>query len=96
MKSLQWLRGWVSPRAVQKEFNEMKNYIEETNCTNKLSYSQKFKECLKGNTLKPFFLIILSFFISQSNGLTAIRPFMIKLFEDLNIPMKASWVSVSP
>lgn len=95
MKSLQWLRGWVSPKAVQHEFNDMKKYIEETQCTHKMSYFQKIQECFKWTTLRPFFLIILSFAISQSNGITAIRPFMVQLFQKFGVPIDASWASVS-
>uniref|UniRef100_U5EU35 Putative transmembrane transport n=1 Tax=Corethrella appendiculata TaxID=1370023 RepID=U5EU35_9DIPT len=108
LKSLQWLRGWVSPTAVDKEFKEMQRYNENSSkcilcqkskvpvkCNHPPpSEFQKFKELLRKRTMKPFILVMVYFGFCQFSGLPAMRPFLVQIFQAYNLPIDASWATV--
>lgn len=107
MKSLQWLRGWVSPKAVEVEFLEMQRYNAHSNACASCQKThakcdhpppnlrEKFKELLRTRTMRPFCIIMGAYFISQFGGLSPIRPFMVQIFKAYSIPMDANWATVS-
>lgn len=107
LKSLQWLRGWVSPKAVEKEFAEMQRYSEHSNkciqcqkanvpCTHPPpALTQKFKELKRKRTLKAFFLVLTLFAIGQFGGILSMRPFMVQIFKAYKVPMDPSWATVT-
>ena len=107
LKSLQWLRGWVEPDVVKKEFKEIQRYNETSNscssCTAKKtnvcvhlpkSILGKLKELSKENARRSILLAILCFLTSNSNGLMAIRPYFEQVFKMFGVPIRPSWVSV--
>lgn len=106
MKSLQWLRGWVKPELVQKEFNEMQNYSAmATSCVScqkgKLKCDHPpptivdlLKELIRKRTLKPFILVMICFAISQFTGATPMRPYMIQIFQTYRVPIDPNWATV--
>lgn len=106
LKSLQWLRGWVSPAAVDKEFNEMIRYNEISNkCTNcekanihcshpPPSIMHKLKELKRKRTLKAFMLVMSLFALGQFNGVLAMRPYLVQLFKAYRVPIDPSWGTV--
>jgi MFS transporter, SP family, solute carrier family 2 (facilitated glucose transporter), member 6 len=107
MKSLMWLRGWVSdPKYVEKEFNEIQRYSDESNrciqclkadvkCTHKAaSSSELMKELLRKRTLKPFTIVISMFVFCQFSGLIAMRPYLVQIFQTFSVPIDASWATV--
>lgn len=107
LKSLMWLRGWVSdPKHVEKEFNEIQRYSDDSNrcvscqksdskCTHKsASSSELMKELLRKRTLKPFTIVITMFLFCQFSGLTAMRPYLVQIFQAFSVPINPSWATV--
>lgn len=107
LKSLMWLRGWVTDsRHVEKEFQEIVRYSEDSNrcvacqksdkkCTHKAASSaQLFKELFRKRTLKPFMLVITMFLFCQFNGLTAMRSYLVQIFQSFSVPIDSSWATV--
>lgn len=107
LKSLQWLRGWVSPKAVENEFNGLVRYNEvskscakcvkaELKCTHPPpTIREQFKELLRKRNLKPFFLLSFAFFIAQFNGMFAMRPYIVQILKAYGIPVSPNWGTVS-
>ncbi|XP_055387594.1 facilitated trehalose transporter Tret1-like isoform X2 [Condylostylus longicornis] len=99
LKSLQWLRGWVSPKAVEKEYQEMQRYSENSNkcqscqksnikCEHPLpTIFDKCKELKRKRTVKAFIVVMGLFTIGQFSGVLAMRPFMVQIFKAYNVPM---------
>lgn len=107
LKSLMWLRGWVSdPKHVEKEFKEIQRYSEdsnrcvscqklETKCEHTSSSVKELaKELLRKRTLKPFTLVMTMFLFCQFSGLSAMRPYFVQIFQAYSVPIDASWATV--
>lgn len=106
LQSLQWLRGWVSERAVAREFAEIKRYSVQSNscmtcqkaglvCPHPpATLREKLRELRRKRTLRPFLLIIGCFFISQFSGMNSIRPYMVQIFEAYGLPIDPNWATV--
>lgn len=107
MKSLMWLRGWVSdPKHVEKEFKEIQRYSEDSNrcvmcqksdskCTHKSGSSQElWKELFRKRTLKPFILVLTMFLFCQFSGLVGMRPYFVQIFQAFSVPIDASMATV--
>jgi MFS family permease len=107
LKSLQWLRGWVSEKAVEKEFVEIQRYSANSNKCTKCQKADiacmhppesplmLFKELIRKRTLKPFLLVIIFFAIGQFSGLPAMRPYLVQIFQTFGFPVDPSWATVS-
>uniref|UniRef100_A0A182R125 Major facilitator superfamily (MFS) profile domain-containing protein n=1 Tax=Anopheles farauti TaxID=69004 RepID=A0A182R125_9DIPT len=108
LKSLQWLRGWVSPKAVEEEFQEMKRYsLNSAKCAlcqksgastcqhPPLTEWTKLKELLRKRNLRPFVLVMLFFVFGQLSGLTGMRPYLVQIFQAYGVPLDANWATVS-
>lgn len=107
LKSLMWLRGWVkNPKYVEKEFNEIVRYSEESNrcvachksnskCTHPPASARELaKELVRKRTLKPFFIVIMMFVFAQFSGLSSMRPYLVQIFQAFAVPIEASWATV--
>ncbi|CRK97315.1 CLUMA_CG010709, isoform A [Clunio marinus] len=107
MKSLMWLRGWVSdPKIVEKEFKEIERYSSDSNrcvscqksdvkCNHKsASTIELLKELFRKRTLKPFSLVMTMFLFCQFSGLSAMRPYLVQIFQAFAVPIDASWATV--
>lgn len=105
-KSLQWLRGWVSPKAVQLEFDELQRYNEMSNACTKCTKAnvkcthpsptttQKLQELLRKRNLKPFVLLSIAFMISQFSGVFAMRPYIVQILKSYGIPISPNRATV--
>ncbi|XP_055542460.1 facilitated trehalose transporter Tret1-like [Wyeomyia smithii] len=107
-KSLQWLRGWVSPQAVEKEFQEMQRYSANaakcTSCQKTQAVEcghpppsewMKLQELMRKRNLRPFVLVMLLFAFGQLSGLTGMRPYLVQIFQAYGVPLDANWATVS-
>lgn len=106
LKSLQWLRGWVSPNAVAKEFDEISRYSENSNkciqcqknnvdCNHPpANLKEKLKELIRKRTLKPFFLLLIYFVILQFSGIHAMRPYLVQIFKAYRVNMDPGQATV--
>lgn len=106
LKSLQWLRGWVAPKAVEEEFKSLMHYNKRSNSCNECikmdlechhprpTILDKIKELSRKRTLKPFLLVLALFFIAQFSGIQAMRPFTVQIMKAYNVPIDANWATV--
>lgn len=81
-KSLQWLRGWVSPQAIHAEYSELEKYSKRSNaCTTCARQSircnhprpklcENLGEFKRKRSLKPFILIVLMQFFVEFSGIS--------------------------
>ncbi|XP_031629200.1 facilitated trehalose transporter Tret1-like [Contarinia nasturtii] len=98
-KSLRWLRGWVSSETVAKEFQDLKRHSKrakscfecikyDLECTHPLpTLSEKFTEFKRRQTLRPFFIVISMFFLTQFTGNLSMRPFIVQIFKAYDSPI---------
>lgn len=105
LRSLQWLLGWVSPKAVENEFSELKRYSEKSiacmNCLNDdvkcphppAALCEKMKEITKKRTLRPFFVVLFCFAITQFTGFNPIRTYLVQLIKAYAIPINLNWAT---
>lgn len=106
LKSLQWLRGWVSPEAVSIEFNEIIRCSEMSNACYDCrrantkcphppsSLAEKMHDLVQIGTRRPFYLLTIAFIVSQFSGLSAIRPFLVQIFQTFAVPMDPNMATV--
>lgn len=106
LKSLQWLRGWVSPNAVQKEFTEIKCYSEfSSRCTKcfkaeikcyhpQPAFLERVKELYRKRIIKPFILIIMLYFFGQFCGASVMRPYLVQIFQTYEVPIDPQYGTV--
>lgn len=104
-KSLQWLRGWVSPQTVHQEFTELQKYSDTSNacvscakqsirCSHsKSTFRDKIKELRRRRNSRPFILMIcLSFFTHFS--VTVLDPYIIQILIALGTPIDPNLTTV--
>lgn len=96
-KALQWLRGWVSPKAVEKEFQELQRYNETCNSCSECeklkvkcshpppSTLKKLKDLKRTRNMKPFLLVLLIFTFTQFTGLPPMRPYLVLILKGKGI-----------
>lgn len=105
IESLQWLRGWVKPAAVQAEYTEITNYIDAASrcdecarrherCTHICSYAEKARDLVRRKTLSPLLLVGIAFCVVHANANSAVRPFLVQVFQTFGVPMDPNWASV--
>jgi hypothetical protein len=95
---------------VRKEFSELVLYSENIKklkggqckaggdggaCSRESAFMRKLRELLKPQTLRPLSLVFMFFFFQQCSGFTAMRPYMVQVFQEFGLPMDAYWVTVS-
>lgn len=107
LKSLQWLRGWVSENIVKTEFDEAKRYSEYSNaCASCIkaklkclhpppTLKEKFTELLRKRTLKPFTILVIISFIGHFSGMYQLLPYTVQILDSYGSPMSPNWASVS-
>lgn len=105
-KSLQWLRGWVSAKEVEKEFAEMQRYSKfstkctpcqksETDCDHpKPGLFGNLKELLRKRTIKPMAIVTMFFAVTQFCGMAGMRPYLVQIFQAYGTPVDPSWATV--
>lgn len=105
-KSLQWLRGWVPPHAVDHEFKELQRYNEQSNACISCSKQKitcvhppptmrdKLLDLLRRRTMKPFLLVLLIFLFSQLSGFSPMRPYLVLILKAYGVPVDPNWATV--
>lgn len=105
-KSLQWLRGWVKPEVVEKEFLELQRYSTNSNRCNPCQKSdqtcthppptliEKMKELIRKRSLKPMFIVTMFFFFCQFSGMSGMRPYLVQIFQAYGAPVNPNWATV--
>lgn len=105
MKSLQWLRGWVTAAHVQTEYTELREFINKSMacgrckqmavpCTHSTGYWTRSREIVEPNTLRPLVIVAVCFVLTLSSSLSGIRPFLVQVVTVFRVPVDANYVSV--
>uniref|UniRef100_A0A1B6CBK7 Major facilitator superfamily (MFS) profile domain-containing protein n=1 Tax=Clastoptera arizonana TaxID=38151 RepID=A0A1B6CBK7_9HEMI len=68
--------------------------VENQQVQKEISLLHRFEVFLQPQVMKPLRLIIFYFFVSHCIGLTAMRPFYVSIFNRMNLPLTAHWVTV--
>lgn len=101
-KSLQWLRGWVSPQTVHKEFVELQNYSKTSNacalcakqtvqCQHpKQTFWQKMKEIKRRRNIRPLIFILWMNICCEFNGSYVLEPYNLQILTTLGSPIEAN------
>lgn len=102
LKALQWLRGWVTPAAVQAEFDELqRSKINAQTCYNcekqhlichhpLPTIVDKIRDLFRRRTLRPFILIASLYVISVFAGITPFRPYIVQILYYYETPVDAN------
>ena len=54
----------------------------------------RIRDLVRPPTLRPLMLVIPFFFFVHFSGLTSIRPFMVHVFEEYQMPVSGEWATV--
>lgn len=107
LKSLQWLRGWVSPKAVEEELLALKRYNENSNSCVQCAKDkvacphppptilEKLKDLGRKRVLKPAVLTFVLFSFVQFTGFPSMRPYLVVILNAYRVPMGGNWSTVS-
>lgn len=105
LKSLQWYRGWVSERAVQKEFIQIQRYratfhtcndcrLNNIQCKHTtLTLNEQFS-AIKESALVPIAMVLLGTLFIIFNGITTFRSYLLQILRTFKIPIDSNWASV--
>lgn len=105
-KSLQWLRGWVSPQKIHNEFTELQNYSrlssaciacvkQSIKCEHpKLTFLDKINEIKRKRTLKPIILVFALHFFYEFCGIIVWQPYIIQVLKAFGTPINANLATV--
>lgn len=105
LKSLQWLRGWVAPELVQKEYQHLKKYSllskscnkcakQSFNCYHEVTLKDKMKQLSRRRILKPFILITTLEFFTQFCGVMSWRPYIIQILNAYAIELNPNITTI--
>lgn len=105
LKSLQWLRGWVTPEQVETEFTEMTRYQStskdtESQSIHKLNHNsiiERFRDLFRYQTFYPFVMICSQFILCVFTGFAPFRPYLVQVLIYYETPIDpnsvVSWIS---
>lgn len=107
MKSLRWLRGWVSQKDVQTEFDSIKRCKELSNqcaiCKNSeikcthvgaQTTGQAIRELIRKRTLKPYFILLITGTITFFSGTHHLIAYMVQILNTYRSPISPNWAMV--
>lgn len=106
LKSLQCLRGCVTPETVHDEYQKLYNYSITSKtcaaCTRQMinqcehteTWSDKFKQLMRKRVIKPFILITALQFFLQFCAIVSWRPYIIQILNAYNIQWNAHLTTV--
>lgn len=106
LKSLQWLRGWVSPDTVYDEYQSLKKYStrsrtckectkQSIKCGHKQSIPDKVKQLKHIRILKPLVLVIALQFFLQFSAISTWRPYIIQILNAYTVRWDASNATIA-
>lgn len=105
-KSLQFLRGWVSPQTIHQEFTELQRFSATSNscgpCIKQLlkcyhpkpTFFDKINELKRKRNLKPFLLLFCLQFFNEFSGFTVWQPYIIQVLNALGTPINPNVATV--
>ncbi|XP_012251852.2 facilitated trehalose transporter Tret1 isoform X2 [Athalia rosae] len=88
VKSLRWLRGWVSESHVNDEYNGLCESIRRPLANGELDAGDsKWKPYANRSFYVPFFLVCWGFFVGNFGGMAALQTFAVFIFSELKAPI---------
>lgn len=105
-KSLQWVRGWVTPQTVHKEFDELHNYTIASNACSKCAKQSikclharptildKIKELKRRRNVRPMILMFLLQFFGIFNCSYVWDAYIVQVVNAFGTPLKPSYATV--
>lgn len=63
-------------------------------CGRRVEMLDRIRDLVRPPTLRPLLLVIPFFFFVHFSGLTSIRPFMVHVFEEYQMPVSGEWATV--
>lgn len=105
LKSLQWLRGCVTPETVHDEYQNMKNYSvmskacnkcakQIINCEHTDTWIDKLKQLTRKRIVKPFILITALQFFLQFCAINTWQPYIIQILHAYDIRWNAHFTTI--
>lgn len=105
---MKWLRGWVSEKEVQTEFESMKQYNDSSNsceackkssskCTHQIEMQttwQAIKELGRKRSLKPFVIILIMCTTTFFSGTHHLNVYMVQILNAYRAPMDPNLATV--
>ncbi|XP_034839210.1 facilitated trehalose transporter Tret1-like isoform X1 [Maniola hyperantus] len=89
-KSLQWLRGWTNPEAVEGELKDIQALFKRKQAQTgdqEETLSEKMSLYLDRSFLLPFFLVSYTFFVGHFSGMTTLQTYAVSIFQMLEAPI---------
>lgn len=59
------------------------------------SFCEKLKDLTRPEMMRPLRLVVIYFFFYHCAGITGLRPYMVKVFDDLELTIDPYWLTVS-
>ncbi|XP_037947939.1 facilitated trehalose transporter Tret1 isoform X2 [Teleopsis dalmanni] len=96
VKSLQWLRGWVSEHKIESEFNRLYDELitqpafeeaEENGPVKPTKCASRIRMFRKRSFLVPFLLVAFTFFTGHFSGKTPLQTYAVQIFHTLKAPI---------
>ena len=81
-KALQWLRGWTTPKNVNEELVDLMNTHHGTK---KQESPFTWAPYLNKSFMKPFALVLASFFIGHFTGMSTLQTYAVSILHQCQI-----------
>lgn len=107
LKSLRWLRGWVSQKIIQSEFDSLKRHKDASNSCNDCKKAnvgcthidapnvwQTMKELIRKRTLKPFIILFTMGIVTFFSGTHHLNAYMVQILTAYKSPIDPNWATV--
>ncbi|EZA50255.1 Facilitated trehalose transporter Tret1 [Ooceraea biroi] len=85
--ALCWLRGWVSPLQVQKEFQTLREAVQKPADDTDANKEVIWRLYTKRTVYLPFILVSTAFFIGSFGGTSTLQTFAVVIFAKLKAPI---------
>lgn len=99
-KSLKWLRGWTSFKAIEEEFHSVASSVEDLQAQQKkhsieqVTTAQKLKPFTKRTFILPFILIFVGFVFGHFSGMTPLQTFSIQILSSYRVPINEYYATI--
>lgn len=99
-KSLKWLRGWTSFKAIENEFASVASSVEDLQAQQKarsienIKLSTKLKPFTRRTFICPFLLILIGFIFGHFSGMTPLQTYSIQILGSYRVPINEYYATI--
>ncbi|XP_028168529.1 facilitated trehalose transporter Tret1-like isoform X1 [Ostrinia furnacalis] len=89
-KSLQWLRGWTEPYAVEEELKDIQALYKRKKAEGEIleeTLLEKASNYMERSFIVPYILVCYSFFVGHFSGMTTLQTYAVSIFQMLEAPL---------